>query len=71
MMGWRNNYTVTNWLGLEIYFLWGIKREGRVKAAPMFCCLGETVNLEETQGANKDEDDSMGPVEFNCNGVDT
>lgn len=54
----------------EIYFLWEKKKEGGVKAAPTFCCLGETADLEETQGAHEDEDVGMGPVEFSCSGVD-
>lgn len=54
----------------EIYFLWEKKKEGGVKAAPTFCCPGETADLEETQGAHEDEDVGMGPVEFSCSGVD-
>ena len=55
-----------NRLGLETYFPWEITREGGVKAAPTFCCLGDILNLEEIQGAKEDDDVSMGPVGFPC-----
>lgn len=57
-----------NRFGLEVYFLWEIKRDGAVKDAPTFCCLGDVVNLEKMQGT-KEDDVSMGPVEFSCSGA--
>lgn len=48
-----------------------ITREGGVKDASTFCCLGDSLNLEEIQGAKEDDDVSMRPLEFNFSGVDT
>lgn len=59
MMACRNNYKVKNGLGLEIHFLWEIKKDGEVKNAPMFCCLGDIANTEKLQGVKDDDDASI------------
>lgn len=57
-------------MGVEIYFPWEMKRDGALKDAVMFCCLGEAVKPEQVQGA-KGDDGSRGPVECNQSGADT
>ena len=57
-------------MGFRDLFSVGDLEDGAVKEAPTFCCLGDTVNLGKIQGA-KEDDVSVGPAEFNCNGANT